>query len=400
MLKNMIPFALICALSTVNAYDGQIAVAKETKLVQTQNKKTNNAPASKRVTYKNFTPFTGKVLGNGVRLRLNSDVESPIIRELDRNDLLVVVGEKDSFYAVEAPTDMNVYVFRTFVLENKIEGNRVNVRLGPELTAPIVGHLSTGDYVNGKICEKNHKWLAFTPPRSIHFFVAKEYLEKVGSPEMKEIRDQKMANLSSLIEAADLLSQSEMLKPFGELDIQKVTQSYNDIIEDYEEFPKVINPLKEKLAQIQETYINKKLSYLENKAMALSKNVASKDSDVVVINGQTALTAKDRMKIWEKVEEAIYVNWSKSHLNKSIEDFYDQQKFNSVKISGIVESYNDAIMNKPGSYIIRDRDLTRAYLYSTMVDLHSVVGQYVTLEVCERPNNDFAFPAYFVMNVE
>ena len=48
-------------------------------------------------------------------------------------------------------------------------------------------------------------------------------------------------------------------------------------------------------------------------------------------------------------------------------------------------------MNKPGSYIVRDRDLTRAYLYSTMVDLHSVVGQYVTLVVSDRPNNDFAF---------
>jgi len=379
------------------AYDSQISVSKETKLMQTKKKH----KATTRTAFKNYKPFTGKVLGNGVRLRLHSDVESPIISELEKEDLLVVVGEKDTFYAVEAPTNMNVYVFRTFVLENKIEGNRVNVRLRPELTAPVVGHLNTGDTVNGKICEKNHKWLEFTPPKSVCFFVAKEYLEKVGGPEMKEIRDQKMANLNSLIESADLLAQGEMLKPFEELDIQKVTQSYTDIIEDYAEFPKHVTPIKEKLAKIQEDYINKKLSYLENKAMILSKNIpVNKDGEAIIVNGQTALTSKDRMKIWEKVEEALYVTWSKAHINKSIEDYYDQQKFKSVKISGIVEAYNDPIMNKPGNYIIRDRELPRAYLYSTMVDLHKYVGQYVTIAASERPNNDFAFPAYFVIDVE
>ncbi len=401
MLQKIMPIALMMFVSSLHAYDQQIAVTKETKLMQTQKSVAKKHRTTKKSAFKNYKPFTGKVLGNGVRLRLNSDVESPIISELEKDELFVVVGEKDSFYAVEAPSTMDVYVFRTFVLENKIEGNRVNVRLRPELTAPIVGHLNTGDYVNGKICEKNHKWLSFAPPKSICFFVAKEYLEKVGGPEMKEIQDQKMTNLKSLIESADLLAQSEMLKPFEELDIQKITQSYTDIVADYAEFPKHITPVKEKLAKIQEEYINRKLSYLENKAMILSKNMPSqKDGDALIMNGQTALTSRDRMKMWEKIEETLFLSWSKSHLNKSIDDFYDQQKFKCVKISGIVEAYNDPIMNKPGSYIVRDRELPRAYLYSTMVDLHKFVGQYVTLVASERPNNDFAFPAYFVMDIE
>ena len=87
-------------------------------------------------------------------------------------------------------------------------------------------------------------------------------------------------------------------------------------------------------------------------------------------------------------------------MNKTMTDFYEQQKFKSTRISGIVEAYNDPVKNKPGSYVIRDRDFPRAYLYSTMVDLHNHVGQYVTLVVSERPNNNFAFPAYFVMDVE
>ena len=185
--------------------------------------------------------------------------------------------------------------------------------------------MNTGDYVNGKICTKNHKWLEFTPPKSVYFFIAKEYIEKMGGPEMKEIHDQKMANLSSLIESADLLAQSEMLKPFEELDIQKITQSYADIIADYSEFSKSISPVKENLAKIQEEYINKKLSYLEQKAMILSKNVATRDSSIVIHNGQTALTPKDRMKMWEKVEESLFISWSRSHLNKDIQEFYEAQ---------------------------------------------------------------------------
>jgi len=55
---------------------------------------------------------------------------------------------------------------------------------------------------------------------------------------------------------------------------------------------------------------------------------------------------------------------------------------------------------KPGNFIVRDRDMPKAYLYSTMVDLQNYVGKYVTLTLVKRPNNNFAFPAYFVFEVE
>lgn len=403
MLHKILSFALIMfAQSSLVAYDQQISVAKETKLMQKQKTINNKGKATnKKAPFKNYKNFTGKVLGNGVRLRLNSDVESPIIKELDKNDLLVVIGEKNDFFAVEAPSNMNVYIFRSFVLDNIVEGNRVNVRLQPELTAPVVGFMSTGEKVNGKISEKNHKWLEFSPPKSVYFFIAKEYLEKVGGPEMKEIHDQKMANLSTLIESANLLAQSEMLKPFDEIDFQKVTLSFTDIINDYAEFPKSISKVKETLGNLQEDYLKKKLSFLENKAMIMSKNMSRNgDANVTISNGQTALTAKDRMKIWERVEESLFLTWAAKHHNKTMNDYYEAQKFKSFKVSGIVEAYNDSVKNKPGNYVIRDRDLPRAYIYSTMIDLHTHVGQYVTLVVSERPNNNFAFPAYFVMDVE
>ena len=396
--------AILIALASINlsAYDSKITVAKETKLVQSKPANKGKAASNKKnEAFKNYKPFTAKVLGEGVRLRLAADVESSILKELDKHELLVVKGEVNDFYAVEAPTDMKVYIFRSFVLDNMVEGNRVNVRLQPELTAPVVGFLSTGDRVDGNISTKNHKWLEFSPPNNVHFFIAKEYLEKVGGPELKALRDEKVSNLAHLVESAKLFAQAEMLKSYSEIDFAQVTSNFTEIINDYTEFPKQIAETKSTLAKLQEDFLKKKIEYLENKAMILSKNIElGGEATVASVEPSMLSSSKDRMKIWEKVEEALYVSWTTKHMNKSIGDYYEQQKSSSRKISGIVEAYTDSVQRKPGNFIIRDRDLPRAYVYSTMVDLQKYVGQYVTLVVAERPNNNFAFDAYFALEIE
>ena len=218
---------------------------------------------------------------------------------------------------------------------------------------------------------------------------------------MKALYDEKLANLNGLVKNANLLAQAEMLKPFREIDFTKLTTSYTEILDDYAEFTKEISPVKTALSTLQEAYLQKKLAFLENKAMVLGKSIAlGGDAAATIIGGQTALTSKDRIKLWSAVEEAIFVSWSSAHFNKTMNDYYEEQKLSSVKISGIVEAYHDSVCNKPGNFIIRDRDLPRAYIYSTMIDLHNYEGQYVTLIVSQRPNNNFAFPAYFALEVE
>ena len=53
-----------------------------------------------------------------------------------------------------------------------------------------------------------------------------------------------------------------------------------------------------------------------------------------------------------------------------------------------------------GDYVLKDKDLTKAYLYSTQINLQDYVGKKVTVLVTPRSNNNFAFPAYFVLSVE
>ena len=203
------------------------------------------------------------------------------------------------------------------------------------------------------------------------------------------------------MDSAELLSQSEMMKPFEEVDFERVSNSFTTIIKEYSDFPEYSEKAKSKLAHLQEIYLQKKITYLEAKTSKMSKERTLR-TDYVPVSDTTeeTLTPRERMKIWERVEESLFLSWGASHHRKTMDDFYEDQKLKTVRISGIVEAYNDIVKNKPGNFVLRDRDMPRAYLYSTFTDLQNYVGKYVTLVAVQRPNNNFAFPAYFVLEAE
>lgn len=91
-----------------------------------------------------FTPFTGAITGSKVRMRVNPSLEGHVVRETTHGEMFVVAGESGDYYAVLPPKGTKGYVFRTFVLDNTVEGERVNVRLYPDIDAPVVGQLNKG----------------------------------------------------------------------------------------------------------------------------------------------------------------------------------------------------------------------------------------------------------------
>lgn len=349
----------------------------------------------------NVKSFTGKVNGKSVRLRSGADVESGIIRELKKDELVVVTGEKNDFFAILPPTDIKAYIFRSFVLDGQVEGERVNVRLAPDREAAIIGHLSTGDRVEGKVCEHNNKWLEIKAPETTRFYIAKEFLEYAGNPEMKAVHDKRLITVKQMIESSSLLAQAEMRKPFDEINIDQLKRSYKSIINDYSDFPEYASRAKKALAELSENYLTKKISYLETKASGLAKNrERGEDFKAVAHTESHVPTGTDRMKMWEPLEEAIYLTWSSMHHAKTIDDFYEEQKLKSQTITGILEAYTEPVKHKPGDYILKDKDVPIAYVYSTHVELSNMVGKQVTLFVTERGNNNFAFPAYYALDIE
>ena len=350
---------------------------------------------SERLTSK--SSFTGRIVGDHVRMRSGADLESHIVRELKKGDLIVVTGETGDFYVVEPPSDIEGYVFRSFVIDNVIEGSRVNVRLAPDKEAPIIGHLNTGDSIDGAICDTNSKWMKITSPKGTRFYIAKEFIEYAGKPDLKRIQDKRRSAARKLIESANMLVQTEMRKPFSDIAYDRMVQNYKTILSDYSEFPEETQEAKQALTAAQEAYIQKKIAFLEQKAGSLAEGTAIAGGTPQSFEG--SLT--DRMKMWEPIEQSLYLTWSSMHHSKTMDDFYAEERLNAHTIAGILEPFLEPVKNKPGNYLLKDQQgVIQAFLYSTHVDLNDFTGQSVHLTVSDRPNNNFAFPAYYVLGAE
>jgi hypothetical protein len=341
-----------------------------------------------------FKPFTGKVKGKKVRLRTQPDLESSVVRELQRGEYLAIVDEVDDFWVTQAPSDLKAYVFRSFVLDNVVEGNRVNVRLQPNTEAPVITHLNSGDTVQGIICPSNHKWIEIAAPEAARFYISKSYVENIGGIELKQQYDSRLALVQKQLEIAQSFSESEMKKNYNEINFDQMNHNFQIVIQDYADFPSFVEKAKDLLSELQERFIDKRIAYMESKSEQEEENLAATSSAQEMGTSPT-----DKMKLWAPVEEALYLSWATAHEAQSQADYQLEQKLAAERISGILEPYNAPVKCKPGDYIIRENDIPVGYVYSTVVNLQNLVGKKVSLVGTPRPNNNFAFPAYFIMAV-
>ncbi len=375
----------------------------------------NKTPAPQQQLLKTFKPFTGKITANKVRMRVKADLDSPIVRQFAKNDLLLVVGEEGEFFAVQPPKDTKGYVFRSYILDDIVEANKVNVRLEPNPDAPILGQLETGMKVASKICDSNHKWLEISIPQTTRFYVSKEFVIQAGGPEYLSTMEKRKEQVEDLYHSAMALAEIEAQKSYEDMSIFTASEQFQTIIRNYSDFPEILTAAKEALAQLKETYLNKKIAYLEErtelspsaKEELIAKHNEETKEYFATEHAHPSFWGKKKQqnhstenKLWDSLEEALYLSWTSFHSGKKMDDFYTEQKANSTVLTGWLEPYNNPVKDKPGNYILKGSNGPIAYVYSTHVDLEKFVDKEVTLAASPRPNNHFAFPAYFVLSVE
>lgn len=363
-----------------------------------------------------FQSFTGKVTAKKVRVRLEPNLEGAVFSQATKEDLFLVVGEEGDFYAISPPQSTKAYVFRSYVLDGTVEANRVNIRLQPHLDAPILGQLKLGDQVKGVPCASNHKWLEIPMPQNLCFFIAKDYVSFAGGSDHLANMQRRKTQVEELLNSAFVLAKGECDKAFEEMQPQPIYNKLQTILDHFPDFPQEVTQAKEALLLLKNTHLNKKIAYLEAKAELTSTAkqellLRHKEENEDLLHNQEPSqklwdqrqnTAQETpaMHAWDNLEEALYVSWSAFHTEKKMEDFYQEQKANAVTLTGTVELYDAPIKNKPGDFLLKGVQTPLAYLYSTKVNLQELVGKEVTVLVSARPNNHFAFPAYFVLNVE
>lgn len=358
----------------------------------------------------NFKSFTGKITANKVRMRSAPDLDGHIISQLNKSELVLVVQNAKDFWAVRPIADIKAYVFRSYIIDNVVEADKVNIRLAPNLDSPIVGQLKQKDKIDGIICSQNNKWMEIVLPNNVCFYIAKEYVTYAGNENFYAQMKNRKNNVEELLNSAYFITQGECKKPYDEMAPDEAIEQFDTIIKEFSDFPQHVQQAKEGLALLQDNYLQKKIAYLESKAnisnmeknelLKAVANINTIDEQKAVAKTQSSKTFTDKMKFWETLEHSLYATWTTFHPEKKLDDFYQEQEINAITVAGILESYSQSIKNKPGDFIVKQDGNEKAYLYSTKINLDEYVGKKVKLNVSARPNNNFAFPAYFVNSVE
>lgn len=364
------------------------------------------AVAPEVVAAREFESFTGRVAKGKVRLRATPTIDGFIVQEMQKGDMLLVDGEQDGFFKVRPPEKVKGYVFRTFILDGKVEGSRVNVRLAPDLEAPVIAQLNNGDTIDGHIFSQNNKWIECNPPSDVRFYVASEYVEKVGDIHFIAQCEQRKTESAQLLAKAQAAASEEFDKKFEEMNIDSILSTCQKLVNEYSDCQEVATKAKELVSQVNSDYLARKISHLEGKAMEadlLASKLQELEPQLFEIEPKSGLSPFPlKLTSWQDVEQNYIASFRKGHAEATDEDFYKLEKERAVHLTGVLTPYLRPVKNKPGDYLLLDpaNNSPVAYLYSTKINLQDKLGEVITLVAAPRPNNHFAYPAYYVLGVE
>lgn len=380
---------------------------------QTQNQNTQNQ-SSKR-----FESFTGKITGHNVRMRLHPSLDAQVFKELDKDELVLVTGVSDDFYACMPPKDLKAYIFRTYVLDGVVEGSNVFVRLGPDRTSPSIAQLNSGDVVKGTISTQNNKWLQIDLPEDVRFYVAKDYVQKAGGVEFFAQQEQRKLDAAKTLADLEAELNNELDKPFQRIQLASISQRLNQFIRDHKDMPQAVSQAEALIAHMQQLYLTRGVALGEEAPAAVApqtpeapkteapKTEAPKSEASKAQKAQPEASLPPSAKpittlSWQENENNFIANLIASGKADSSESYYQNELVNDNTLHGTIKHYNSFLSTRPGDFVLLNlkTNLPIAYLYSTKEDLSAWINKPVTIWVSERPNNNFAFPAYFVLQVE
>jgi len=342
--------------------------------------------------HKEISPFTGKITGEKVRLRLAPTLDGSILSELNKDDLIVITGEIDEFYTVKPSPSTKAYIYRAYVLDDVVEANNVNIRLEPNNHSPILSQLNQGDRVSGTLCPNNNKWIEISPPESVQFYVSKTYVTNAGDETVYQKTEDRRQKIQRKLTAIKESLQEEMKKPFSTIQIVPIINDLKAITTETQDMRDLAKEAEAMIQTAQEQYV----SLSQNKSIVSQKGKSEEGEQIALVEqpnfyrfASFALEKQER----SLVEQAI-ANGDVS----TQEEFYLKECNNAEEMTGQLIPYERTSSTRPGDYMLVDikTKVPVAYLYSSTIDLKDFIGRNITVVVSLRPNHHYALPAFFV----
>jgi uncharacterized protein YgiM (DUF1202 family) len=92
----------------------------------------------------------GQILKDKVNIREDSRINSPILGQLNKNDLVEILKEKFDWYKIRLPKNFRCYVFAKYIRridqdKAEVTASSLNIRMGPSTDSTLVGKAKKGD---------------------------------------------------------------------------------------------------------------------------------------------------------------------------------------------------------------------------------------------------------------
>lgn len=269
--------------------------------------------------------FAGEITAAKVNLRAGPNANFEIITQLDKGDIVRVIGKNYDWYQISLPQKASCYIDKKYIKlldknSGEISANNVNLRAGPGTSFNILGQLHSGTVVTVKQADED--WIEIYPPQECSGWVHKDYIKYYADIEQFEMLDQTnqqvLQKFMSIEKQYAEISQKELM----DTDFLPCIIKYKDFADEYPKTEQAriasqrVHELEKKITEINVLKKNLKqenspqaIGIIEDMGWFLSrpgthKLIDDNDKMLYYLKGQPQsldMYIHQRVKIWGKI---------------------------------------------------------------------------------------------------
>lgn len=121
-----------------------------------------------------------KVTGDRVSLRAQPGLEGELLDRAMRGEEMPYIDHTNGWYAVQAPSNLNFWVFGDYVDNGTVLPKKLNVRSGPSQNYNVVTIVLRDELVD--VRGEFNGWLKIAPPKGTRVWISADYSEILQPP--------------------------------------------------------------------------------------------------------------------------------------------------------------------------------------------------------------------------
>ncbi|MFH1063236.1 MAG: SH3 domain-containing protein [Candidatus Omnitrophota bacterium] len=179
--------------------------------------------------------FTGIINDNSVNIRSGPGVNFEILRKMDKDELVLVLGNELDWYKLKLPRNSKAYIHNQFIKMGDtnygyINTDRVNVRAGKGTNFNVIGQLNANDLV--EVIDQDNEWAQIFTDINCFAWAHKDFVNNHGPASIYISKENVNQEAWKLLQQAKQFEQASGITDTDEKQAACI-QKYNAIIRDY-----------------------------------------------------------------------------------------------------------------------------------------------------------------------